>query len=135
MSEEAINAEPLTIVLVHGAFADASSWNGVIERLQAAGMQREGPRESAARDCSRLCLHRQLHRTDSWACPRGRTLVRGCGDLERAPPTPKNVVGLVYVPPSPPKKARLLGDVESGSKDSVLMYRADPLQYPDAPGR
>jgi pimeloyl-ACP methyl ester carboxylesterase len=27
-----------TIVLVHGAFADASSWNGVIERLQ----QQEG---------------------------------------------------------------------------------------------
>jgi hypothetical protein len=26
-------------VLVHGAFADASSWSGVIERLQAAGMQ------------------------------------------------------------------------------------------------
>ena len=24
----------LTVVLVHGAFADASSWNGVIERLQ-----------------------------------------------------------------------------------------------------
>lgn len=28
---------PLTVVLVHGAFADASSWNGVVERLQAAG--------------------------------------------------------------------------------------------------
>jgi hypothetical protein len=26
-----------TIVLVHGAFADASSWNGVIERLQPQG--------------------------------------------------------------------------------------------------
>lgn len=26
-----------TIVLVHGAFADASSWNGVIERLQRQG--------------------------------------------------------------------------------------------------
>ncbi|HEY9254138.1 MAG TPA: alpha/beta hydrolase [Stenotrophomonas sp.] len=26
-----------TVVLVHGAFADASSWNGVIERLQAKG--------------------------------------------------------------------------------------------------
>jgi pimeloyl-ACP methyl ester carboxylesterase len=25
------------IVLVHGAFADASSWNGVIERLQQQG--------------------------------------------------------------------------------------------------
>jgi hypothetical protein len=27
---------PLTVVLVHGAFADASSWNGVVERLHAA---------------------------------------------------------------------------------------------------
>jgi len=26
-----------TIVLVHGAFADGSSWNGVIERLQQQG--------------------------------------------------------------------------------------------------
>jgi hypothetical protein len=29
---------PLTVVLVHGAFADSSSWNGVIERLQASGV-------------------------------------------------------------------------------------------------
>ena len=28
-----------TVVLVHGAFADASSWNGVVERLQADGVQ------------------------------------------------------------------------------------------------
>src|SRR5262245_23987837 len=28
----------LTVVLVHGAFADSSGWNGVIERLQAAGV-------------------------------------------------------------------------------------------------
>jgi alpha-beta hydrolase superfamily lysophospholipase len=34
---------PLTVVLVHGAFADASSWNGVIERLQAAGIQVTAP--------------------------------------------------------------------------------------------
>jgi pimeloyl-ACP methyl ester carboxylesterase len=34
---------PLTVVLVHGAFADASSWNGVIERLQAAGVQVTAP--------------------------------------------------------------------------------------------
>src|SRR5689334_25444253 len=27
-----------TVVLVHGAFADSSSWNGVIERLQAQGV-------------------------------------------------------------------------------------------------
>src|SRR4051812_26040520 len=29
---------PLTIVLVHGAFADASSWNGVTELLQEQGI-------------------------------------------------------------------------------------------------
>ena len=28
-----------TVVLVHGAFADALSWNGVIERQQAKGVQ------------------------------------------------------------------------------------------------
>jgi alpha-beta hydrolase superfamily lysophospholipase len=32
-----------TVVLVHGAFADASSWNGVIERLQAKGVQVTAP--------------------------------------------------------------------------------------------
>jgi alpha-beta hydrolase superfamily lysophospholipase len=34
---------PLTVVLVHGAFADASSWNGVVERLQAADVQVAAP--------------------------------------------------------------------------------------------
>jgi hypothetical protein len=28
-----------TVVLVHGAFADSSGWNGVVERLQADGAQ------------------------------------------------------------------------------------------------
>ena len=38
-SEEAEKhgAKKPTIVLVHGAFADASSWNGVVERLQRKG--------------------------------------------------------------------------------------------------
>jgi pimeloyl-ACP methyl ester carboxylesterase len=32
------NGKAPTVVLVHGAFADGSSWNGVIERLQAEGV-------------------------------------------------------------------------------------------------
>jgi pimeloyl-ACP methyl ester carboxylesterase len=36
-------AGPLTVVLVHGAFADASSWTGVIERLQKARVQVTAP--------------------------------------------------------------------------------------------
>jgi pimeloyl-ACP methyl ester carboxylesterase len=32
-----------TVVLVHGALADALSWNGMIERLQAKGVQVTAP--------------------------------------------------------------------------------------------
>ena len=38
-----INTGPLTVVLVHGAFADASSWTNVIERLQERGVQVTAP--------------------------------------------------------------------------------------------
>ncbi|HEV8190894.1 MAG TPA: hypothetical protein VGP82_05350, partial [Ktedonobacterales bacterium] len=34
---------PLTVALIHGAFADASSWTGVINRLQAQGVQVTAP--------------------------------------------------------------------------------------------
>ena len=42
MAEATSNAR-LTVVLVHGAFADSSSWTGVIERLQASGMNVNAP--------------------------------------------------------------------------------------------
>jgi hypothetical protein len=35
MSERTPTAGSPTVVLVHGAYADGSSWNGVIKRLQA----------------------------------------------------------------------------------------------------
>jgi pimeloyl-ACP methyl ester carboxylesterase len=38
-STEKPGAKKPTIVLVHGAFADASSWNGVVERLQRKGFK------------------------------------------------------------------------------------------------
>jgi pimeloyl-ACP methyl ester carboxylesterase len=41
-SSSAAAAKP-TIVLVHGAWADSSSWNGVIERLQALGYTVDAP--------------------------------------------------------------------------------------------
>jgi pimeloyl-ACP methyl ester carboxylesterase len=34
-----MNSNTPTVILVHGAFADASSWAGVIERLQLAGVK------------------------------------------------------------------------------------------------
>src|SRR5918997_5838051 len=46
--EEAMSTSPQdgsrpTVVLVHGAFADGSSWNEVIKRLQAEGLQVTAP--------------------------------------------------------------------------------------------
>ncbi|MFI2282572.1 alpha/beta fold hydrolase [Nocardia beijingensis] len=38
MSTQPTSPSAPTIVLVHGAFADSSSWNGVIERLRAQGL-------------------------------------------------------------------------------------------------
>ena len=43
-SGSAAAAPKPTIVLVHGAWADSSSWNGVIERLQALGYTVDAPR-------------------------------------------------------------------------------------------
>ncbi|MDO0924035.1 alpha/beta hydrolase [Streptomyces sp. TG1A-8] len=49
MPASAVTAEPAgrgakpTVVLVHGAFADSSSWNGVITRLRRAGYPVEAP--------------------------------------------------------------------------------------------
>ena len=61
---ESTNTEMATVVLVHGAFADASSWNGVIERLQAKACTVDGAGEPAARDRRRLRLHRRGLRAD-----------------------------------------------------------------------
>jgi hypothetical protein len=43
MSTTTSEALAVTVVLVHGAFADSSSWNGVIERLQASGIRVTAP--------------------------------------------------------------------------------------------
>ena len=84
-----------TVVLVHGAFADGSSWNGVIERLQAKGTG-HGPRESAARNLHRLRLHRQRAQADP-----GPVLAvghsYGGAVITNAATDANNVVGLVYV--------------------------------------
>ncbi len=84
------------ILLVHGAWADGSSWSGVIERLQAEGFQVRAPQfplNSLADDVARL---RQVLEFQD-----GPTIVVGHsygGQIMTAlgAETP-NVVGLVYV--------------------------------------
>jgi hypothetical protein len=49
-----------TVVLVHGAFADASSWSGVIARLQAEGVPGRCTGEPPAWNRGRLRVHRSV---------------------------------------------------------------------------
>ena len=46
----------------------------------------------------------------------------------------KNVVGLVYVAAFAPDEGEALGEVEAGSKDSVLNSAQVPLHYPSGNG-
>ena len=118
-----------TIVLVHGAFADASSWNGVIERLQQRGYTVIAPanplRGVTADSAYTASLLNQIN---------GPVLLAGhsyggaviTNAATRAP----NVVGLVYVAAFAPDEGETLGDVESGSKDSVLNSALVQYNYP-----
>jgi len=84
------------IVLVHGAWADGSCWNGVIERLQADGYNVTAPQfpeSSLAADVARLrqVLHRQDGPTIVVGHSYGGQIVTALG--MDAP----NVAGLVYI--------------------------------------
>jgi pimeloyl-ACP methyl ester carboxylesterase len=90
-----MNGRP-NIVLVHGAWADGSSWSGVIERLQADGFKVRAPQfplSSLADDVARL---RQVLEFQN-----GPTVVVGHsygGQIMTALGSDTtNVVGLVYV--------------------------------------
>ena len=57
MDQNEMHPRP-NIVLVHGAWADGSSWSSVIERLQADGYQVTAPQfplKSLADDVARHC--------------------------------------------------------------------------------
>jgi pimeloyl-ACP methyl ester carboxylesterase len=86
----------LNIVLVHGAWADGSSWSSVVQRLQSDGYNVTAPQfpeSSLANDVARL--QQVLERQD------GPTLVAGHsygGQIMTALGTDApNVVGLVYI--------------------------------------
>ena len=121
-----------TIVLVHGAFADASSWNGVIERLQLQGYTVIAPanplRGLAADSAYTASLLNQID---------GPVLLAahsyGGAVISNAATSAPNVVGLVYVAAFATDDGENLNDVESGSKDSILGTALVQYQYPAGP--
>ncbi|MFC3499836.1 alpha/beta fold hydrolase [Micromonospora krabiensis] len=144
-----MNGRP-NIVLVHGAWADGSSWSGVIERLQADGYQVTAPQfplTSVADDVRRL---RQVLSEQE-----GPTIVAGHsygGNVMTALGTDApNVVGLVFLSafaldegeslaalqsqgPPPPALAHMITDAQGFvwlSQDDFIQHFAadvDPVK-------
>src|SRR5438309_4754955 len=124
---------PLTIVLVHGAFADASGWNGVIDRLQARGMHVTAP-ANPLRGISidSAYIASVLDQIPGPVLAVGHSY--GGAVITNAATRAKNVVGLVYVAAFAPEEGERLSEVEGASKDSVLTTALVPLQYPTGQG-
>ena len=123
----------LTVVLVHGAFADSSGWNGVVERLQRAGVAVQAisnPLRGISLDAQYLksaisqITGPVLAVGHSYG---GAVITNAVTDLD-------NVVGLVYVAAFAPDKGEVLSAIESGSTDSVLNSALVELQYPISDG-
>jgi len=133
MSETTNGSGSPTVVLVHGAFADASSWNGVIKRLQAKGVQAKAP-ANPLRGISNdsAYIAGVLEETPGPVIAVGHSY--GGAVITNAAKPAKNVVALVYVAAFATEEGEVLGDVEEGSKDSVLNSALVPLHYPAANG-
>ena len=117
-------------MLVHGAFADASSWNAVTERLLDRGLTVVAPANPLRGIEIDSAYIASVLRQTPGPVARRRTLVRRCGDHQRRPQA-DNVVGLVYVAAFAPDEGERLGEVEAGSKDSVLNDALVPASVPD----
>jgi pimeloyl-ACP methyl ester carboxylesterase len=122
-----------TVVLVHGAFADASSFNGVIERLQAQGVPVvavANPLRGIASDSAYVAS--VFNQTPGPVLAVGHSY--GGAVITNAATQADNVVGLVYVAAFAPDEGEALGETEAGSKDSILNSALVPHQYPTANG-
>ena len=122
-----------TVVLVHGAFADGSSWNGVIERLQRQGYPVIAPanplRGVTADSAYTASLVSQI---DGPVLLAGHSY--GGAVISNAATSAPNVAGLVFVAAFAPDEGERLGDVAAESTDSILGTAQVQYRYPAGPG-
>ncbi len=133
MSEASDNGKAPTVVLVHGAFADGSSWNGVIERLRARGVAVTAianPLRGVAIDSAYLAG--VFEETDGPVLAVGHSY--GGVVITNAATQASNVVGLVYVAAFATDEGEGLGAADGESKDSILGSALVTLHYPATNG-
>jgi len=114
---------------VHGAFADASSWNGVIERLQRQGytvIAPANPLRGVTADSAYTAS--LLSQIDGPVLLAGHSY--GGAVISNAATGAANVVGLVFVAAFAPDEGERLGEVTPESKDSILNTALVQYNYP-----
>ena len=122
-----------TVVLVHGAFADGSSWNGVIERLQSEGVQVTAPANplrGIAIDSA--YINSYLEQIEGPVLAVAHSY--GGAVITNAATNADNVVGLVYVAAFAPDEGETLGAIASNSRDRGVLRALVELQYPTGQG-
>ena len=126
-------SESPTVVLVHGAFADASSWNGVIKRLQAQGVPVTAPANplrGVSTDSAYIAG--LLEQIPGPVVAVGHSY--GGAVITNAATKANNAVGLVYVAAFATDEGERLADATGASKDAVLSSGLVELHYPAANG-
>lgn len=132
MSDTSYASGP-TVVLVHGAFADAGSWAAVTERLVAAGVPVKAivnPLRGIAVDAAYVAG--VIRQTPGRVLAVGHSY--GGAIITNAVPQTDNVAGLVYVAAFAPDEGELLIDRVAASQDSLLTTALEEYQYPAGPG-
>jgi len=127
-----MNGAP-TVVLVHGAFADGSSWNGVISRLQAMGVPVTAPANplrGIAADSAYVAS--VIEQIEGPVVAVGHSY--GGAVIANAASRADNVVGLVFVAAFAPEEGERLGEVAAASKDAILGSVQVARHYPAANG-
>jgi pimeloyl-ACP methyl ester carboxylesterase len=122
-----------TIVLVHGAFADGSSWAGIIQRLQQQGytvVAPANPLRGVLADSAYLAS--LLGQIDGPVLLAGHSY--GGAVISNAAASAPNVLGLVFVAAFAPDEGERLGEVTPSSKDSILNTALVQYNYPAGPG-
>lgn len=129
MTDATPTASGPTVVLVHGAFADASGWAGVIERLQAQGIPvvaPPNPLRSVSGDAAYIAS--AVNQIAGPVLLVGHSY--GGAVISNAAPMAENVVGLVYICGFIPDEGESLQALAEQSTDSLLGGALVPAQYP-----
>jgi pimeloyl-ACP methyl ester carboxylesterase len=121
---------PSTVVLVHGAFAESASWNGVIARLQAAGHHTiavANPLRSLSGDAAHV--RAVLASVEGPVVLVGHSY--GGAVISAAAKDSSTVTALVFVAAFAPQHEESIGELSGRFPGSSLGETISPVPLPD----